>query len=111
MDNKKNLDEYLSYDEYKGHDKSPDHKDFNIFSKGGEFYFALLDKMGNVGLLSQGYSSETTGLILLLIIEPLKKDMSSRRLQNYFIYLSRLVITRKLQDLRVSNLSPKQNLT
>lgn len=58
MDNNKNLDEYLSHDEYKGHDKSPDHKDFNIFSKDGEHYFAMLDKKGDVGLLSEGYSSE-----------------------------------------------------
>ncbi len=50
-------DDYLALSEYQGHGSSEGHKDFSIFEKDGEFYFAMLDKNGDVALRSEGYTS------------------------------------------------------
>ncbi len=60
MDNKKRQDDYLALSEYSGHSPSEKHADFLIFSKDGEHYFGMLDKNGDVGLRSEGYSKEAS---------------------------------------------------
>jgi uncharacterized protein YegP (UPF0339 family) len=60
MDNKKRQDDYLALSEYSGHSPSVKYADFLIFTKDGEHYFGMLDKNGDVGLRSEGYSSEAS---------------------------------------------------
>jgi len=50
-------DDYLKCSEYKGHKKSSVHKDFVSFEQDGEFFFAWIDKDGEVVLRSERYQS------------------------------------------------------
>lgn len=50
----RNEDEYLDCDAYKNHDETPA-EGFRTFKTDGEYYFAMLDRQGEVLLRSEGY--------------------------------------------------------
>ncbi len=55
-------EEYLSCGAYKSHDRSSLYPEFSVFEEGGEHYFALHDKDGDVVLRSEGYTTEKARL-------------------------------------------------
>ncbi len=55
---KKREDDYLHCSYYEGKGRSKANKDFSLFERNGEFYFALLDDKDAVVLRSEGYKSE-----------------------------------------------------
>ncbi len=86
---KKNFkpDDYLSLKHYDGHPLSNTMKGFSTFNHDGEFYFALLDKVGKVFLRSEGYSSEKgrdNGMQSVQKNKSLKERWSISEARNHF---------------------------
>jgi uncharacterized protein YegP (UPF0339 family)/outer membrane protein OmpA-like peptidoglycan-associated protein len=53
-----NVDEYLSFESYKGHERTSLYPDFCSFTHEGEYFFAMLAENDDVLLRSEGYIAE-----------------------------------------------------
>ena len=51
-------DDYLACKEYKDRPRSEQHPEFTVFEENNEYYFALVDKDGNLLLRGEGYKTE-----------------------------------------------------
>ena len=51
-------DDYLTCKEYENQPRIPEHREFSLFEKGGEYYFSFMADQDEVLLRSEGYKSE-----------------------------------------------------
>ena len=84
-------DNYLACRMYSGHPRSEAYPDFSTFEHNGEYYFAMLDKDGEVVLRSEGYTSTAArdnGIQSVLKNREIEERFSvEEKMNRYFLVL------------------------
>ncbi len=88
---KRQNDDYLDCEMYKGHERSEAHPDFSTFEHDNEHYFAMLDSEGDVKLRSEGYKSTSArdnGIASVIKNREIKERFSiEEKMGDFFVIL------------------------